>query len=132
MFPFQSLSEYKLFVLKAVPCFLLFLDVTNFLSSFHEFPLSSWIHWCRAVRIAPFSNRLAHSAPSNIQGLRCFTNYEALQFSQPIRFLGENMVDRMVKNSSMSGGKYVSVHLRFEKVLLQSLIKDLKILYTFS
>nr|XP_029118394.1 O-fucosyltransferase 9 isoform X2 [Elaeis guineensis] len=67
-----------------------------------------------AVRIAPFSNRLAHSVPSNIQGLRCLTNYEALRFSQPIRLLAENMVDRMVKNSSMSGGKYVSVHLRFE------------------
>lgn len=68
-----------------------------------------------AVRIAPFSNRLAHSVPSNIQRLRCFTNYEALRFSQPIRGLAENMVDRMVKNSSMTDGKYVSVHLRFEE-----------------
>ncbi|KAG1369896.1 hypothetical protein COCNU_15G002620 [Cocos nucifera] len=69
---------------------------------------------CRAVRIAPFSNRLAHSVPTNIQRLRCLTNYEALRFSQPIRGLAENMVDRMVKNSSMTDGKYVSVHLRFE------------------
>ncbi|KAJ6820009.1 uncharacterized protein M6B38_398870 [Iris pallida] len=68
-----------------------------------------------AVRIAPFSNRLAHSVPSNIQGLRCLTNFEALRFSQPIRDLAENMVVRMVKNSSMSGGKYISVHLRFEE-----------------
>ncbi|XP_010246043.1 PREDICTED: uncharacterized protein At1g04910 isoform X4 [Nelumbo nucifera] len=68
-----------------------------------------------AVRIAPFSNRLAQAVPSSIQGLRCLANYEALRFSQPIRTLAEKMVDRMVKNSSMSGGKYVSVHLRFEK-----------------
>ncbi|XP_058091222.1 O-fucosyltransferase 9 isoform X2 [Magnolia sinica] len=68
-----------------------------------------------AVRIAPFSNRLAHAVPSYIQGLRCLANYEALRFSEPIRTLAENMVDRMVKNSTNSGGKYVSVHLRFEE-----------------
>ncbi|XP_042481890.1 O-fucosyltransferase 9-like isoform X2 [Macadamia integrifolia] len=68
-----------------------------------------------AVRIAPFSNRLAHSVPSSIQGLRCLANFEALKFSEPIRALAESMVDRMVKNSSISGGKYISVHLRFEK-----------------
>ncbi|THU53407.1 hypothetical protein C4D60_Mb10t14080 [Musa balbisiana] len=69
----------------------------------------------RAVRIAPFSYRLAHSVPSSIQRLRCLTNYEALRFSPPIRTLAERMVDRMVKNSSSNGGKYISVHLRFEK-----------------
>lgn len=68
-----------------------------------------------AVRIAPFSNRLAHAVPSNIQALRCLANYEALRFSRPIRVLANNMVDRMIKNSSLSGGKYISVHLRFEK-----------------
>lgn len=68
-----------------------------------------------AIRIAPFSSRLAHTVPSEIQGSRCFTNYDALRFSQPIRTLAEKMVDRMLKNSSMSGGNYVSVHLRFEK-----------------
>lgn len=69
----------------------------------------------RAVRIAPFSNRLAQSVPSKIQGLRCFANFGALRFSEPIRTLAESMVDRMVKHSSQSGGKYVSVHLRFEE-----------------
>lgn len=68
------------------------------------------------MRIAPFSNRLAQGVPSNIQGLRCLANFEALRFSEPIRMLAEKMVDRMVKNSSQSGGKYVSVHLRFETV----------------
>uniref|UniRef100_A0A1D1YQH5 O-fucosyltransferase family protein n=1 Tax=Anthurium amnicola TaxID=1678845 RepID=A0A1D1YQH5_9ARAE len=68
-----------------------------------------------AIRIAPFSSRLAHTVPSDIQRLRCLSNYDALRFSQPIRMLAENMIDRMVRNSSISGGKYISVHLRFEK-----------------
>ncbi|KAJ4701103.1 O-fucosyltransferase [Melia azedarach] len=68
----------------------------------------------RAVRIAPFSNRLALGVPPIIQGLRCLANFEALRFSESIRMLAEKMVDRMVKNSSQSAGKYVSVHLRFE------------------
>ncbi|CAA0827792.1 O-fucosyltransferase family protein [Striga hermonthica] len=69
----------------------------------------------KAVRIAPFSNRLAHAVPPYIQGLRCLCNFEALRFSGPIRMLAAKMVDRMVKNSTKSGGRYVSVHLRFEE-----------------
>ncbi|KAL8110828.1 hypothetical protein AgCh_026534 [Apium graveolens] len=68
-----------------------------------------------AVRIAPFSNRLAHAVPSNVQALRCLANFEALRFSETIRTLAAKMVDRMVKNSTNSGGKYISVHLRFEE-----------------
>ncbi|KAI3951511.1 hypothetical protein MKX01_018627 [Papaver californicum] len=68
-----------------------------------------------AVRIAPFSNRLAHAVPSNTQSLRCLANYEALRFSKPIRSLAEKMFDRMIRNSSISDGNYVSVHLRFEE-----------------
>ncbi|KAJ7949699.1 O-fucosyltransferase [Quillaja saponaria] len=68
-----------------------------------------------AVRIAPFSNRLAHAVPSSVQRLRCMANFEALRFSEPIRTLADSMVDRMVKKSSQSGGKYISVHLRFEE-----------------
>ncbi|KAK8623990.1 hypothetical protein V6N13_065349 [Hibiscus sabdariffa] len=67
-----------------------------------------------AVRIAPFSNRLAYSVPSNVQGIRCLSNFKALRFAEPIRTLADKMVERMVKNSSHTGGKYVSVHLRFE------------------
>lgn len=74
------------------------------------------IPWHRAVRVAPFSNRLAHAVPSDVQSLRCFANFEALRFSDPIRMLAENMVDRMVKKSSETGGRYISVHLRFEEV----------------
>ncbi|KAJ0805251.1 putative GDP-fucose protein O-fucosyltransferase [Helianthus annuus] len=68
-----------------------------------------------AVRIAPFSNRLAHAVPSEIQGLRCLSNFGALRFSEPIRTLAAKMVDKMIQNASTSGGKYISVHLRFEE-----------------
>ena len=76
------------------------------------------------MRIAPFSNRLAHAVPSNVQALRCLANFEALRFSEKIRTLAAKMVDRMVKNSTSSGGKYISVHLRFEEVLLIIMCKD--------
>lgn len=77
----------------------------------------------RAVRVAPFSNRLANTVPPEVQGLRCLANFEALRFSQPIRSLAEVMVQRMVQKSLSSGGKYVSVHLRFEKVCLRYEVK---------
>ncbi|KAJ0700233.1 putative GDP-fucose protein O-fucosyltransferase [Helianthus annuus] len=69
----------------------------------------------RILRIAPFANRLASSLPFHIQYLRCLTNYEALKFSIPITTLAKSLVERMTVNSSGSGGKYVSVHLRFEE-----------------
>ncbi|GAB2215479.1 hypothetical protein Droror1_Dr00019865, partial [Drosera rotundifolia] len=77
-----------------------------------------------AVRVAPFSNRLAHAVPPNIQSLRCFANFEALRFSEPIHSLVEVMVHRMVEKSSKNGGKYVSIHLRFEKITLE-ILKEL-------
>ncbi|KAB5568630.1 hypothetical protein DKX38_002423 [Salix brachista] len=67
------------------------------------------------IRIAPFANRLAMDVPSHIQLLRCITNYRALKFSAPITTLAHKLVNRMIERSSMTGGKYVSVHLRFEE-----------------
>ncbi|KAF9682591.1 hypothetical protein SADUNF_Sadunf05G0124900 [Salix dunnii] len=67
------------------------------------------------VRIAPFANRLAMDVPSHIQLLRCITNYRALRFSSPISTLAQKLLNRMIERSSMTGGKYVSVHLRFEE-----------------
>ncbi|KAI4295022.1 hypothetical protein MLD38_040712 [Melastoma candidum] len=68
-----------------------------------------------AVRIAPFGNRLAQAVPSYVQGLRCFANFEAMRFAEYIRTLGEKMVERMIEKSSRHEGRYMSVHLRFEK-----------------
>ncbi|CAN8288756.1 unnamed protein product, partial [Cochlearia groenlandica] len=67
------------------------------------------------IRISPFANRLAMSVPPYIQLLRCIANYKALKFSSPISTLADKLVDRMVEKSSETGGKYVSVHLRFEE-----------------
>ncbi|KAI3837838.1 hypothetical protein MKX03_029185, partial [Papaver bracteatum] len=66
-----------------------------------------------AVRIAPFSNRLDHVVPSETQTVRCLANYEALRFSKPIQSLAEKMVDRIIKNSFISGGNYVSDMVAF-------------------
>ncbi|XP_055835693.1 O-fucosyltransferase 10-like [Solanum dulcamara] len=69
----------------------------------------------RVVRISPFANRLSMHLPSHLQFLRCFSNYEALKFSLAISALAKKLVKRMIERSSNSGGKYISVHLRFEE-----------------
>ncbi|KAK4708370.1 hypothetical protein R3W88_029295 [Solanum pinnatisectum] len=69
----------------------------------------------RVVRISPFANRLSMHLPSHLQFLRCFANYEALKFSLAISELAKKLVKRMTERSSNSGGKYISVHLRFEE-----------------
>lgn len=58
------------------------------------------------------------NVPPHIQSLRCLTNYEALRFSSPISILAKKLVNRMIEKSSRTGGKYVSIHLRFEEVLM--------------
>jgi len=79
---------------------------------FTNFPIQP----CRVIRISPFANRLSYDAPPAVQRLRCLANYEALRFSSPILTLTESLVARMRKQSIMNGGKYVSIHLRFEEV----------------
>ncbi|KAJ7526597.1 hypothetical protein O6H91_16G014000 [Diphasiastrum complanatum] len=68
------------------------------------------------IRIAPFANRLSFdNIPSKIQQLRCRTNFEALRFAESIFNMGEVLMKRMIKHSSISNGKYMAVHLRFEE-----------------
>ncbi|KAE9607300.1 putative GDP-fucose protein O-fucosyltransferase [Lupinus albus] len=69
----------------------------------------------KVIRISPFANRLSFDAPPAVQRLRCLANYEALRFSRPILTIGESLVERMRKRSAINGGKYVSIHLRFEE-----------------
>ncbi|KAF7849983.1 hypothetical protein BT93_L0054 [Corymbia citriodora subsp. variegata] len=69
----------------------------------------------KVIRISPFANRLSFDAPPAVQRLRCLANYEALRFSNPILSLGESLVARMKEHSVKNGGKYISVHLRFEE-----------------
>ncbi|KAE8710283.1 phytanoyl-CoA 2-hydroxylase [Hibiscus syriacus] len=69
----------------------------------------------KVIRISPFANRLSFDSPPAVQRLRCLANYEALRFSSHILNLGETLVARMKERSANSGGKYLSVHLRFEE-----------------
>lgn len=78
--------------------------------------------WHRLIRISPFANRLSFDAPPAVQRLRCLANYEALRFSSPILTMGETLVSRMKERSANHGGKYISVHLRFEEVSFHSAI----------
>lgn len=69
--------------------------------------------------IAPFSHRLAFdNLPKSIQQLRCKVNFEALAFVPHIRALGDTLVSRLRNPGDFSGrsaGKYVVLHLRFDK-----------------
>ncbi|CAI0417542.1 unnamed protein product [Linum tenue] len=84
------------------------------------------------VAIAPFSHRLAFDQlPIDLQRLRCKVNFEALAFVRDVKVLGELIVNRLRKtkhqvlgselrvNNDGSGndgsGKYVVLHLRFDK-----------------
>ncbi|CAL9767783.1 unnamed protein product [Musa acuminata subsp. burmannicoides] len=67
------------------------------------------------IRVSPFANRLSNEVPSDMQRLRCLANYKALRFSLPIAAMAKKLAGRMVEKSSLSGGKYVSIHLRFEE-----------------
>ncbi|XP_022726172.1 uncharacterized protein At1g04910-like isoform X2 [Durio zibethinus] len=89
-----------------------YLNATLLIPNFHYH--SIWRD-PRIIRISPFANRLSFEAPPTVQRLRCLANYEALRFSSPILSLGETLVARMKERSANSGGKYVSVHLRFEE-----------------
>lgn len=70
----------------------------------------------RVIRISPFANRLSFDAPRAVQRFRCLANNVALRFSKPILTQGETLVKKMKELSANNGGKYVSVHLRFEEV----------------
>ncbi|KAL5559977.1 hypothetical protein UlMin_036188 [Ulmus minor] len=85
--------------------------------------------------ISPFSHRLTfNNLPANIQRLRCKVNFQALVFVPHVKALGETIVNRLretyTKNQGaetkyMQGetneirkvgtGKYVVLHLRFDK-----------------
>eukprot|EP00250_Pteridium_aquilinum_P012599 c20826_g1_i1 orf=410-1309(+) len=104
-------------------------NVGNNISLIHNFKVKAWapasfyieavlpkLLETGVVRIAPFANRLSFDKiPPEIQQLRCFTNFEALRFAQPIAVVGKRLVDLMKAQSASNDGKYVAVHLRFEE-----------------
>lgn len=98
------------------------------MSNVYNFRIKAWssIHYYgetvlpklleeKIIRISPFANRLSFDAPTAVQRLRCLANYQALRFSKSLMTMGEILVSRMKERSANNGGKYISVHLRFEE-----------------
>ncbi|KAM3199479.1 O-fucosyltransferase 16 [Capsicum annuum] len=67
-----------------------------------------------AVQITKFDYRLANRLPTDLQKLRCRVNYHALEFADPIRRLGEKLVQRIRTRSK----HFIALHLRFEPDML--------------
>uniref|UniRef100_A0A6N2KSS9 O-fucosyltransferase family protein n=1 Tax=Salix viminalis TaxID=40686 RepID=A0A6N2KSS9_SALVM len=124
---FISTLEKNVRVVDKIPGYLME-RYDNNMTNVHNFRVKAWapVQYYRDVvlprlleerfiRISPFANRLSFDVPPAVQRLRCLANYEALRFSNPILTMGETLVARMKERSVSHGGKYVSVHLRFEE-----------------
>ncbi|KAJ7954237.1 O-fucosyltransferase family protein [Quillaja saponaria] len=124
---FVSTLENDVQVVDKIPAYIME-RFDNNLTNVYNFRIKAWssIRYYRdtvlpklleekIIRISPFANRLSFDAPPAVQRLRCLANYEALRFASPILTLGESLVARMKERSANNGGKYVSVHLRFEE-----------------
>ncbi|CAN0924239.1 O-fucosyltransferase 16 [Linum grandiflorum] len=67
-----------------------------------------------AIQLGKFDYRLANRLDTQYQKLRCRANYHALRFTEPIRKMGEALVNRM----RMKSKHYIALHLRFEPDML--------------
>ncbi|CAN0927392.1 O-fucosyltransferase 16 [Linum grandiflorum] len=67
-----------------------------------------------AIQLRKFDYGLANWLDPQLQKLRCRANYHALRFTDPIRKMGDMLVERM----RMRSKHYIALHLRFEPDML--------------
>ncbi|KAK9670592.1 hypothetical protein RND81_13G211500 [Saponaria officinalis] len=82
--------------------------------SYYENMTHLWRDY-QVIHVAKSDSRLANNdLPLDIQRLRCRALYRALRFSPAIELLGKRLVERLRSR----GGKYIALHLRYEKDML--------------
>nr|XP_043625494.1 O-fucosyltransferase 16-like [Erigeron canadensis] len=68
----------------------------------------------KVVMLTKYDYRLSNMLDTDLQKLRCRANYHALRYTDPIRYMGKKLVERM----KMKSERYIALHLRFESDML--------------